>query len=115
MTKASLSVRIDLPAGGRLGPGKAALLAAIRAQGSIAAAARAMEMSYPRALRLVDDMNTQFKAPVIEKYHGGKSRGGATLTETGEAVLTAYQALAKKAAAATAAERKRFSALTKRG
>lgn len=115
MAKASLSVRIDLPAGGRLGPGKAALLAAIRAEGSIAAAARAMEMSYPRALRLVDDMNTQFKAPVIEKYHGGKSRGGATLTETGMAVLDAYHALAKKAATATKAERDRISALTKRG
>ncbi len=115
MAKASLSVRIDFPAGGRLGPGKAALLTAIRAEGSIAAAARAMEMSYPRALRLVDDMNAQFKEPVIEKYHGGKSRGGASLTETGEKILRAYQALAKKAAAATTTERDSISALTKRG
>lgn len=40
-----------------MGPGKADLLDAIAAQGSISAAAKAMGMSYRRAWMLVDTMN----------------------------------------------------------
>ena len=39
--QARLSVRIDLPNGGRFGPGKAALLRAIASEGSIRKAAAA--------------------------------------------------------------------------
>lgn len=89
----SLSIRVDLPNGRRFGPGKADLLAAIAATGSVSGAARALGMSYPRALRLVDDMNTLFAAPLIETFHGGKSRGGARLTAGGESVLACYREL----------------------
>ena len=85
-----LSIRLDLPDGSRFGPGKAQLLEAIEAKGSISAAAKALGMSYPRALRLVNDMNTQFVEPLIEKFQGGASRGGARLTGTGKEVLELY-------------------------
>ena len=49
----SLSIRIDFPGGGRLGPGKAALLQGISETGSIRSAADALGMSYPKALKLV--------------------------------------------------------------
>ncbi|MEO0983168.1 MAG: LysR family transcriptional regulator [Pseudomonadota bacterium] len=103
---AALSVRVDLPGGGRFGPGKAALLTAIDAEGSVAAAARSLEMSYPRALRLVEDLNALFGAPLIETFHGGAKRGGARLTQTGAAMLATYGALCEKAEAATRPERK---------
>ena len=51
------SIRIDLASGGRIGPGKIALLEAIRSTGSISAAARSIGMSYRRAWLLVEELN----------------------------------------------------------
>ena len=42
MAGTHLSIRIDLASGARIGPGKIALLEAIRSTGSISAAARAL-------------------------------------------------------------------------
>lgn len=86
-----LSIRLDLPDGSRFGPGKASLLVAIQQTGSISGAATSLSMSYPRALRLVSEMNTQFKKPLIDKYQGGISRGGATLTDYGKKALELYE------------------------
>ncbi|MEO0549095.1 MAG: LysR family transcriptional regulator [Pseudomonadota bacterium] len=106
--KPSLSLRIDLPGGGRFGPGKAALMRAIETDGSIAAAARALSMSYPRALRLVDDMNAQFHRPLVDRYHGGAQRGGARLTELGVEVLGLYEQVCNDAFDATTETRERL-------
>ncbi|MGB3627117.1 MAG: LysR family transcriptional regulator [Henriciella sp.] len=89
----SLSIRINLPNGGRFGPGKAALLEAISEQGSITKAAEALSMSYPRALKLIEQMNTDFTAPLIKSTHGGKYRGGSDLTEAGKTVLALYHSI----------------------
>ena len=93
----SLSIRLDLPDGGRFGPGKADLLEAIDASGSIAAAAKRLSMSYPRALRLVNDMNAQFSEPLIEKFQGGATRGGAKLSHSGHEVLQLYRQIVQAA------------------
>ncbi len=61
----SLSLRIDLDPGGRIGPGKIELLEKIAAFGSISAAGRAMDMSYRRAWELVEELNTIFGKPDI--------------------------------------------------
>lgn len=95
-----LSIRIDLPDGSRFGPGKAALLSALAEQGSIAAAARALNMSYPKALRLVDEMNAQFTKPLIETFQGGTTRGGASITAHGEKVIALYTTLTSAAGVA---------------
>lgn len=76
-----------------LGPGKADLLDAIAATGSISAAARAMGMSYRRAWLLVDTMNRCFKEPLVASAAGGSQGGGAHLTANGESVLQRYRAL----------------------
>ena len=112
-TKATLSVRIDLPGGTRFGPGKASLMQAIEMTGSIAAAARELSMSYPRALRLVDQMNQQFRSPLVAKYQGGANRGGAALTPLGEQVLQYHGNIVKAAEAGNNADLKALSALTK--
>jgi molybdate transport system regulatory protein len=77
-----------------IGPGKADLLDAIAATGSISAAARQMRMSYRRAWILVDTMNTCFRKPLVDTSKGGAEGGGARLTPMGENVLARYRALA---------------------
>lgn len=87
-----------------IGPGKAALLEGVRDTGSIAAAGRAMGMSYKRAWMLVDTMNRCFAEPLVVTARGGAARGGATLTEAGARVLAAYRRMEVLTAEATADE-----------
>ena len=98
---ASLSIRINLANGGRFGPGKAALLRAIAEGGSIRAAAQSLSMSYPRALKLIDEMNADFRHALVTSSVGGSERGGSALSETGRSVLNAYDAACAEAEAAT--------------
>ena len=93
-----------------MGPGKADLLEAVRATGSISGAGRALGFSYRRTWLLVDTMNRAWPEPLVATAHGGAKGGGAVVTPLGEAVLAQYRAL--EAALATAA-RKPAAALTK--
>ena len=77
-----LWLRLTLPGVGQIGPGKIELLRKIREYQSISAAAREMKMSYRRAWLLVDDLNAAFRRPVVVKWMGGSSRGGAKLAPT---------------------------------
>src|SRR5262245_4947137 len=95
-----LWIRLKLPGIGDIGPGKIELLRKIREHQSISAAAREMKMSYRRAWLLVDDLNAVFRQPVVAKWMGGSSRGGATLTPTGERLVERYDALVERADAA---------------
>jgi molybdate transport system regulatory protein len=69
----SLSVRIDLDSGARIGPGKIQLLESIQTCGSISAAGRAMDMSYKRAWDLVDEINRICRQAAVERQTGGKT------------------------------------------
>jgi molybdate transport system regulatory protein len=88
-----LRIRLRIAAGRELvmGPGRADLLANIEAAGSIAAAGRAMGMSYKRAWALVEAMNTIFRSPLVGAVKGGAGGGGAKLTPLGVEVLAAYR------------------------
>ena len=99
--KHQLSIRIDLAGGGRIGPGKVALLDAIDRLGSISAAGRAMSMSYRRAWHLVEDLNRNLGRPVVQTAAGGVGGGGARLTDAGRTLVEQYHAM-EQAAAATA-------------
>lgn len=99
---ATLSIRIDLPGGLRIGPGKVRLLEEIAARGSISAAGRALRMSYRRAWELVESLNAGLGTPVVETAAGGAGGGGARLTPAGEAVIRHYRAVEQAAAAAAA-------------
>jgi molybdate transport system regulatory protein len=98
-----LWVRLTLPGVGRIGPGKIDLLRRIREHQSISAAAREMNMSYRRAWLLVDDLNAAFRRPVVVKWMGGRSKGGAKLTPTGEKLVEAYDAVVAHATSANRA------------
>ena len=96
-----LWIRLTLPGAGQIGPGKIELLRKIREHRSISAAAREMNMSYRRAWLLVDDLNAVFRRPVVAKWMGGSSRGGAKLTPTGEKLVATYDAVIASADSAS--------------
>ncbi|MBL8649755.1 MAG: LysR family transcriptional regulator [Sphingopyxis sp.] len=105
-----LRLRIRLGDAIAMGPGKADLLDAIDAHGSISAAARAIGMSYRRAWLLVEEMNACFAAPLVETRPGA----GAMLSEPARAVLAAYRRAEMAAKAAAASELAAIGAMLKR-
>lgn len=98
---ARLSLRVEFPGGGAIGPGKIRLLELIDRHGSISAAGRAMGMSYRRAWLLVDSLNRRFKKPLVTTERGGGQGGGAALTAVGRQVVRHYRDIETKAAVAT--------------
>ncbi len=97
-----------------LGPGKADLLEAIGNTQSISAAAKQMRMSYRRAWMLVDAMNNSFSVPLVATTKGGKSGGGALVTECGKKVLSRYRIIQKKAEKAISKDIAEISKLIQR-
>ena len=94
-----------------MGPGKADLLEAIIAAGSISGAARAMDMSYRRAWLLVEVMNRSFREPLVRGAVGGKQGGGAVVTEMGQAVLQRFRTMEEAAAQAAFEHMQNFEAM----
>jgi molybdate transport system regulatory protein len=97
-----LSLRIDLTAG-RLGPGKIALLEEVGRLRSLAAAARALEMSYKRAWQLLAALNEMFEQPVARAHPGRNLDGSTELTPFGERVIALYRAVERRATQSAAA------------
>ena len=108
---ASAKFRIYLGEEIAIGPGKADLLDAIRASGSISQAARQLGMSYKRAWTLADTMNRCFKKPLINTAAGGGGGGGASITAFGEQVLVHFRSMEKRTDAAIHADLTAFAAL----
>ncbi len=98
-----------------LGPGKVDLLRLVKETGSISEAARRMKMSYMRAWSLIQTMNRCFKEPVIVTTRGGRERGGASLSKTGERVLELSEQLQKECLDASAITRKKIGLLLNSG
>ena len=94
-----------------VGPGKIELLEAIALTGSITAAAKSLGMSYRRAWLLVDTMNRNFKAPVVDAEAGGSHGGGAALTAVGAQVIERYRRIEAQAEKAAAADMRALKAL----
>ena len=97
-THPPLKVKIQVYCGDKIamGPGKADLLEAIDAEGSISGAGRAMGMSYRRTWLLVDAMNRCWADPLVVAIPGGSSGGGAQVTPFGHQVLRHYRAIQRQ-------------------
>jgi molybdate transport system regulatory protein len=105
MAETQVSIRIDLESGGRIGPGKIALLEAISKTGSITAAALSMNMSYRRAWLLVDEINKLLRKPAVTTKIGGAGGGGhATLTPVGQKLIQNYHSIEMRTRAAARSE-----------
>jgi molybdate transport system regulatory protein len=97
---ATLSLRVDFDGAESVGPGKIRLLELLKETGSIAAAGRAMDMSYRRAWLLIDALNHAFRQPVVSTKLGGNGGGGAELTAFGEELVAHYRDMETEAKAA---------------
>ena len=84
-----------------LGPGKIEQLEAIEQTGSIARAARQVDMSYMRAWTLVKTMNACFEPPLVRVARGGARGGSAQLTRNGREVVALYRLLVHESERAT--------------
>jgi len=104
-----LTLRILADRQPAMGPGKARLVAAIDATGSISAAARSMGMSYRRAWQLVDALNESFSRPVVLTATGGKRGGGAVVTALGRRLVKLFGVMEDKASSAIAGDLRNFS------
>jgi len=91
--------RIDFTQSVSIGPGKIALLEAIRESGSLSQAARSLGMSYRRAWLLVDSLKQSFREPVTVASTGGKGGGGVLVTEFGQILINRYRELEREIAA----------------
>lgn len=115
MADTRLSIRLDLTSGDRIGPGKIALLEAIRSTGSISAAARQLGMSYRRAWLLVEEVNETLREPAVAAATGGRQGGGALLTPVGEKVVELYRSIEGIARSSAAEEFRAVSRLVRKG
>jgi molybdate transport system regulatory protein len=113
--KAAVKVRLRITSGEEdaFGPGKAQLLESLLETGSLNRSARAMKMSYVKALALVRAMNANFCKPLVELARGGKRGGGTRVTETGTKVLAVYHAMREASELAAQAEWKRLRRLVR--
>ena len=103
-TNSGARLRVVLGPGVALGPGKADLLEAIAATGSISAAGRQLKMSYRRAWLLVEELNGSFQTALVAADKGGAHGGGARLTELGTRVLRHFRSMERKTQKAIAAD-----------
>ena len=85
-----------------VGPGKIALLEAIRETRSITAAAKSLGMSYRRAWVLVDEVNGSLASVAVESAIGGEHGGGSTLTALGVELIDVYRRIEATATRACA-------------
>lgn len=73
-----------------LGYGRVVLLERIQEHGSLASAARSMEMSYKHAWDLLASMTRQAGCPLVITARGGKGGGGASLTPAGKKAVALF-------------------------
>jgi molybdate transport system regulatory protein len=111
---ARVKLRVYFPGEHSLGPGKVALLEAVREQGSISAAARTLGMAYRHAWILLDDLNRCFKTPVVQTATGGAAGGGTTLTPLGEEIVVRYHRMQRRTERAIAGEIAALQSRTRR-
>ena len=75
----------------RVGEARIRLLEAIAAEGSIAAAAKAVGLSYKGAWDAVQALNNLSERPLIIAHPGGAAGGAAEVTAAGETLITAFR------------------------
>ncbi len=89
-TKVMLSKENDF-----FGPGIYHLLKNIEKTGSIQAAVSMMDMSYSKGWKMIRKVEEEMAFPFVKRTSGGKSGGGASLTEEGKQFLDRYEKLLK--------------------
>lgn len=76
-----------------MGPGLLRLLRGIEDTRSIAQAARAMDLSYVKALRILTRLERNIGRNLVLRSKGGAERGGAELTPAGRRLARDFESL----------------------
>ncbi|HEX3913277.1 MAG TPA: LysR family transcriptional regulator [Steroidobacteraceae bacterium] len=92
----AIRIRIDFTDEVNLGPGKIALLEAIKTTGSISDAARALGMSYRRAWMLINSLKQGFSETITVASTGGKGGGGVRITAFGSSLIKQFRLLERE-------------------
>jgi molybdate transport system regulatory protein len=98
-----------------VGPGKIALLEAIRRTGSLSQGARDLRMSYRRAWQLLASLNGSFREAVAVTARGGRNGGGVRLTRFGLALIGQYRAFEEDTQARALKAFRRIAGKARRG
>ena len=72
------------------------MLKAIEQHGSISKAAKAMEMSYKKAWRMVNSMNKEGAELLVVAKTGGTNGGGTVLSDAGKKAIEMYDQLCEE-------------------
>lgn len=75
-----------------LGPGCRELLSCIVEQGSVRLGSRKMGLSYSKAWRILNTLETEAGFEVLSRKQGGKSGGETSLTPEGRRLLERFEA-----------------------
>lgn len=79
-----------------MGIGVLWILQRIPVCGSLRAAATEMGISYSKAFRMIENLETTLGKPVLERHRGGMQRTGAKLTPFGQEFIVLYDNFQKK-------------------
>lgn len=78
-----------------LGEGRVKLLKMIEETGSLNKASKSLKISYQKAWRMIDEMNTFSTQPLIKAQIGGSKGGGTSLTDYGKSLILIYDTINK--------------------
>ena len=79
-----------------MGPGLLRLLRGIERHKSINKASKEMQLSYVKALNMLNRLEKHVGESVLIRTRGGKNRGGTELTPFGKRYIREYDALEKQ-------------------
>lgn len=88
--KIKSKIWIETDEGILISEGRVKLLKLIAQTGSLNKAAKAMELSYQKAWKLIDASNKAAKHPLIETQVGGNKGGGTVLTPYGQRLIETF-------------------------
>ena len=74
-----------------LGEGRIVLLESIIKYGSITKASKEIKISYKKAWKLIDSINSSSGGTVVERVVGGKGGGGTVVTQQGKLLIEEYR------------------------
>lgn len=93
--KIKSKIWIETDQGILISEGRVQLLKLIAQTGSLNKAAKAMNLSYQKAWKLVNASNKAAKEPLIATQVGGNKGGGTILTPYGQSLLDAFENINK--------------------
>lgn len=93
--KIKSKIWIEADNGILLSEGRVQLLKKIDEMGSLNKASKALNISYQKAWRLIDEVSKTSKQPLIETKIGGSKGGGTSLTPYGKSLVDIFETINK--------------------